>query len=130
MQVPADAEEGNYWGVVLFESETVRQDEVPAQGIGVRTRVRVGHVVYVRVGEVSREGRISCIRFEPSASADRPAEVRIVFQNTGNDLIRLSGTVEVRTMEGVRIDELSVTSIAPRARARWWPATQSSTAWS
>ena len=112
VQVPADAEDGTYWGVVFFESGTVRPDEAPAQGIGVRTRVRVGHVVYVHVGEVLREGRIGGIRFLPSAAANRPAEVRIVFQNTGNGLVRLSGTVEVRTMEGVLVDELSVTNVA------------------
>jgi hypothetical protein len=112
VQVPADAESGTYWGVVFFESGPVRQEEAPAQGIGVRTRVRVGHVVYVHVGEVVREGQISGIRFEPPASANRPAEVRIVFQNTGNGLIRLNGTVEVRTMEGILVDELTVTNVA------------------
>jgi len=112
VQVPADAEDGTYWGVVFFESGTVRDDQAPAQGIGVRTRVRVGHVVYVHVGAVSREGQISGIRFEPPTSTNRPATVRIVFQNTGNGLLRLNGTIEVRTMDAVLVDELTVTNVA------------------
>lgn len=109
VQVPPDAEAGTYWGIIFFESGPP-PGAGPQGGIGVRTRVRVGHVVYVEVGQVVREGRIAGIRYAPPESPGGAGEVRIMFQNTGNGLVRLGGTVEIRNLDGELIQTLAVSN--------------------
>lgn len=111
VQVPPDAQDGTYWGIIFFESGPPPGDGAQA-GIGVRTRVRVGHVVYVEVGQVVRQGSIAGIRYESPQDADDAGEVRIMFQNTGNGLVRLGGTVEVRNLDGELLQTLAVSNVA------------------
>jgi hypothetical protein len=109
VQVPPNAEAGTYWGIIFFESEPPAGDGRQG-GIGVRTRVRVGHVVYVEVGRVVREGRIAGVRYAPPRRPGGPGEVRIMFQNTGNGLVRLGGTVEIRNLDGELLQTLEVSN--------------------
>lgn len=107
IEVPEDTTPGTYWGLLFFESRpiTESEDENPEQGFGVRTRVRVGHTVYVNVGQIARDGQIAGIRHEPSAD-----EMRIAFQNTGNGVIRLAGEVEIRSTDGQRVHSLELSN--------------------
>ena len=98
IRVPADAKPGSYWGIVFFDSGPKGQN--PAQGgVGVRFRVRVGHVIYVHVGKLERAGEILGFGYQP-AMGKQGAQLRVNFQNTGNAAIRLNGRVEVRDDEG------------------------------
>lgn len=97
IEVPADAETGTYWAVLFFDSGPLEPEE--ARGVGVHMRVRVGHVIYVNVGKVTREGRIEGMRFRP-AEGRKPPRVQVKFRNTGNGLLRLNGYVELRDGEG------------------------------
>lgn len=98
MQVPPDAEAGTYWGIIFFESGPA-QERQEGGGIGIRVRTRVGHVVYVDVGRVVRSGRIQGVRYQPPSGREG-AVLRVVFQNTGNGVLRLKGRVEVRDAQG------------------------------
>lgn len=97
IRVPEDAADGTYWAVLFFDSGPLEESE--ARGVGVRMRVRVGHVIYVNVGRVTRAGRVEGLRYRPPEGRN-PAQVRIKFRNTGNGLMRLSGRVELRDAEG------------------------------
>ena len=98
VQVPPDAEAGTYWGIIFFESGPA-QERQEGGGIGIRVRTRVGHVVYVDVGRVVRSGRIQGVRYQPPSGREG-AVLRVVFQNTGNGVLRLKGRVEVRDAQG------------------------------
>lgn len=108
VDVPADADPGTYWGIIFFESGPLAADDQPDEGFGVRTRVRVGHVVYVNVGQVAREARIVGIRHEANTREGTPGAMRIMFQNTGNGLIRLSGELEIRDLDGQLVDAVEI----------------------
>ncbi|MCS7218315.1 MAG: P pilus assembly protein, chaperone PapD [Thermus sp.] len=110
LQVPPGVQPGTYWGVIFFESAPAggRQG---GEGIGIRVRARVGHVVYVEVGQVSRSGRIQGFRYQPPGG-DAPAQVRLVFQNTGTGLLRLKGRVEVRDLQGRPVAQAEVPETA------------------
>ncbi|WP_018111421.1 hypothetical protein [Thermus igniterrae] len=98
VQVPKEAQPGTYWGVVFFESAPAGNRQ-GGEGLGIRIKTRVGHVVYVEVGQVTRSGRIQGFRYLPQGQ-EGPAQVRLVFQNTGTGLLRLKGRVEVRDAQG------------------------------
>jgi len=97
LHVPEDAADGTYWAVLFFDSGPVQEPK--GGGIGVRMRVRVGHVVYVNVGRITRQGRIEGVRYRPPGGRN-PPQLRIKFHNTGNGLMRLNGRVELRDAEG------------------------------
>lgn len=97
VHVPADAKPGTHWAVIFFDSGPVQKRQ--AKGVGVNMRVRVGHVVYVNVGEIVISGQIRGVRYQPPAGKN-PAEVRVRFRNTGNGLMRLNGYVELRDENG------------------------------
>ncbi|WP_105316548.1 P pilus assembly protein, chaperone PapD [Thermus tenuipuniceus] len=98
VQVPPGAQSGTHWGIVFFESAPAggRQE---GGGLGIRVKTRVGHVVYVEVGQVTRSGRIQGFRYLPQGQ-EGPAQIRLSFQNTGTGLLRLQGRVEVRDLQG------------------------------
>lgn len=102
--VPPDAASGTYWGIIFFESRP-RVEEAETQGIGVTTLVRVGHTVYVTVGEASRQGAIAGIRFD---DVTPPGVIRVTFQNSGDALIRLDGRIEIRSTTGELVQVLSI----------------------
>ncbi len=101
LTIPEDAEPGSYWGIVFFDSEPANAAENTA-GVGVRFRVRVGHVIYVNIPPLKRSGAIVGMRYQPP-KGDNPAEIRVSFENEGNAALRLSGRVEVRTESGVLV---------------------------
>jgi hypothetical protein len=104
VQVPAEAAPGTYWVVLFFDSETPGTD-APGAFSSLTTQVRVGHLIYVTVGEPTLGGQIVSIRHEQS-------EIRTTFQNTGNGLLRLSGRVEVRNSEGELLQTLAIANQA------------------
>jgi hypothetical protein len=108
ISVPADARDGTYWSVLFFESQAPASGQ-PAEGYGITTAVRVGHIVYVTVGQPALAGNISSIRFDGSAA---PGALRITFQNTGEGLLRLNGRAEIRTLSGELLQTLHVESLA------------------
>lgn len=110
VRVPPEAKEGTYWGIVFFESGPAQGRE-GGGGIGIRVRTRVGHVVYVDIGRVTRSGRIQGVRYLPPAGRE-PATLRVVFQNTGNGVMRLTGRVEVRDAQGKAVAQVQVPETA------------------
>lgn len=104
--VPEDAPDGTYWTVLFFDSAASVSEQEPGAGIGVVTRVRVGHFIYVDVGEPTREGSIVGLRYEPGV--DAPPAVRVQFSNTGTGLLRITGSVEVRDATGGLVERVSV----------------------
>jgi hypothetical protein len=113
IQVPPEVPEGTYWGVMFFESG-VPGEEGAVEGIGIRTRVRVGHIVYVDVGQVTREGHIEGVRYQ-GRDGDIPPSIQVMFRNTGNGLTRLNGHVELRNLDGELLQtiELSDQAVFP-----------------
>lgn len=97
VQVPEGTPPGTYWTVLFFDSGPVQEEQ--GKGVGVRMRIRVGHVIYVNVGTITRSGRIEGVRYVPPA-AKSPPQLRVQFRNTGNGLLRLNGYVELRDAGG------------------------------
>jgi len=106
VSVPADAPDGTYWTVLFFDSAVPGAEERAGAGIGIVSRVRVGHFVYVDVGEPSREGSIVGLRYDPGSEA--PPSVRVQFSNRGTGLLRLTGSVEVRDAGGALVRSVGV----------------------
>lgn len=97
IDVPEGTEAGTYWSVIFFESQPPGSDgEAPS--MGVRTLVRVGHIIYVHVGQPTYEGSIASVSYDPAVNPN--GAVRVTFQNSGTGLMRLDGRIEVRTLEG------------------------------
>lgn len=104
IDVPHDTHPGTYWSVLFFESETQRAPEAQ-QGFNITTVVRVGHIIYVTVGQPTLEGSIAGIRYD---AASGPGALRITFQNSGDGLLRLNGRIEVRTLQGELVQTLAL----------------------
>jgi len=109
IEVPPNAQDGTYWAVLFFDSGPLREN--PTKGIGVRFRVRVGHVIYVNVGRITRSGRIEGLRYLPPRGK-HPAQLRIKFRNTGNGLMRLNGVAELRDPGGKLVAKAVVNNAA------------------
>jgi hypothetical protein len=116
IRVPQNAKPGTYWGLIMFDSDPANAQGQSQQGIGVRVRARVAHVVYVDVGTVTKSGRITGMRYQPQVG-NAPNQIRISFQNTGNGLVRMVGKVEVRNLSGqvVAIAEVPESPSFPNA---------------
>lgn len=97
IQVPPDAPTGTYWTAMFFESQAPGADTSTA-GIGLETRVRVGHIIYLDIGEVTRSGEIEGFRYQPPG--EDPTSIRVMFRNSGTGLVRVGGHVEVRDEDG------------------------------
>lgn len=108
VEVPPGTPEGTYWSILFFESQAPGAGEATA-GIGIQTRVRVGHVIYVNVGQVTRSGEIEGFRYQP-ADVEPTSSIRVMFRNTGNALLRAEGRVELRNLDGELIHSLEVPS--------------------
>lgn len=107
--MPEDIPSGTYWSVLFFDSEVPRSEEEAGQGIAIQSRVRVGHIIYVEVGQPTREGTIVDIRYSEDSP---PGTVRVRFGNTGTGLLRVDGRTEIRTMTGELLQTLEVTDVA------------------
>lgn len=108
VSVPQGTEPGTYWSVLFFESRPPTVGAQP-EGFGVTTVVRVGHIIYVTVGQPSLEGSIQGIRYDQTAAA---GALRVMFQNSGEGLLRLNGRAEVRSTSGDLLQTLSVDGAA------------------
>ena len=109
VQAPADTKTGTYWTVLFFESEPANGEATQAEGgIGITSRVRVGHIIYVDIGQVTRQGEIIGVRYQETAGSENSGEVRVNFRNTGNGLARVQGKVEIRDTAGKLIQTLTV----------------------
>lgn len=110
VQVPDDAPAGTYWSVIFFEAVPSGQAETN-EGIGISSRVRVGHLVYVHVGELTKGGEIEGVRY----SLGREPELRVMFRNSGNALVRPSGSIELRSEQGelMQTVELPASAVFP-----------------
>jgi len=98
VRVPQDVQPGTYWAMLFFNSGPTGKTE-ETQGVGVRVHIRVGHIIYVNIGEITYSGRVEGMRYLPP-SPKNPPEVRVKFHNTGNGLLRLNGYVELRDAKG------------------------------
>lgn len=104
---PEDAAPGTYWGVLFFESRTPAPEG--QGGMGVSTLVRVGHIIYVTIGQATLEGRIVGLGYDARSG---PGAVRLTFQNSGNGLMRMDGRVEVRSMTGELVATQTLQGVA------------------
>ena len=109
VHVPEDCSDGTHWAVIFFDSGPAQKQET--EGVGVKMRVRVGHVVYVNVGKITRSGEIRGVRYQPP-TARNPAEIRVRFRNTGNGLMRLNGYVELRDGAGKMVARGTISNAA------------------
>jgi len=109
VHIPADTREGTYWTVMFFDSGPVQEQR--EKGIGMEVRVRVGHVIYVNVGQITKSGEIRGLRYQPPTGRN-PAEIRVRFHNTGNGLMRLNGYVELRNKNGKTIARAKINNVA------------------
>lgn len=105
VELPADLEPGSYWGLLFVESAPADRDGRPPQGIAIRSKVRMGHVIYLDVGELELAGEITTVDYR-AADGDAPAEVRVGFRNSGNAVMTLRGRVEVRGADGALLRDL------------------------
>jgi len=109
VHVPDNCNDGTYWAVIFFDSGPVENQQ--SDGVGVKMRVRVGHVVYVNVGRIVKSGEIRGVRYQPP-TARNPAEIRVRFRNTGNGLMRLNGYVELHDLEGNTVTKATINNAA------------------
>lgn len=106
VNVPTGVPDGTYWTVMFFDSTAASPEDDVGEAIGISSRVRVGHIIYVDVGQPTKQGTIVGIRYD--MGEDAAASVRVLFSNTGTGLLRLSGTVEVRDKSGSLVHSLRV----------------------
>lgn len=108
VQVPEETPDGTYWGLLFFESQVLGSEETASAGIGVRSRVRIGHVIYIDVGQTVRTGEVEGIRY----TVGETPELRMMFRNTGNALLRPSGKVELRSEQGDLLSTFNIPATA------------------
>lgn len=108
--VPPSTPDGTYWGVLFFETEPPETTDQHQDGVGVQSRVRVGHIIYITVGTPTHEGTIVGIRYD--AGGQGAEAVRVTFHNTGTGLLRLNGHVEVRSTTGDLLQTLTLDGAA------------------
>ncbi|WP_457629866.1 P pilus assembly protein, chaperone PapD [Oceanithermus sp.] len=109
VHIPPGCASGTHWAVIFFDSGPVQKSQT--KGVGVKMRVRVGHVVYVNVGRITQKGAIRGVRYQPPTSRN-PPEIRVRFRNTGNGLMRLNGYVELRDAAGETVGRAVISNAA------------------
>ncbi len=103
--VPPDAAPGTYWGILFVES----QPGAPAPGQTVTTfSVRVGHVIYVNVPELTLQGAISGMFGEPPLEETDPYRVIGLYSNGGNAMQIVQGALTVRDSAGTVVIEVAI----------------------
>lgn len=97
VSLPSDVDAGSYWGVLFIEAE----DPEPEPGFELaRFNVRVGHVVYVDVPPLERDGMITGIFGAPPGDPEGAYTLAIQYVNSGNAVQKLDGYVELRDASG------------------------------
>ena len=103
--VPADTTaEGTHHAIVFF---TVAPPPSETAGVGVATTTRIGLVVYVTVAGTEQRGSELIDIFESGGET-----ITVVVLNTGNTLMRLGGTIELRDELGAVRHRLDVPNVA------------------
>ncbi|MFO7546533.1 MAG: hypothetical protein R6W77_13660 [Trueperaceae bacterium] len=97
VQVPADASAGTHQSVLFVESEP--SEAVPGQ-MAATFSVRVGHVVYVNVPPLVKEGAITAIFGEPPTAAGEPYHLTVLYENRGNAAQGVQGSLVVSDDRG------------------------------
>lgn len=129
VDVPEDAADGTYWSTIVFRSDPseepdldAEEDEAlpddlpddvledilaaPEEGAAIRFVAQVGYVLYVDVGDPTREVRIASIR------SDGERTLAVEVQNTGNGYVRLDGRVELLDLDGEPVGTVSFPAAA------------------
>lgn len=97
VQVPPDAGAGTHQTVLFVESEP--SEAVPGQ-MAATFSVRVGHVVYVNVPPLVKEGAITAIFGEPAKTAGEPYHLTVLYENRGNAAQGVQGSLVVSDDRG------------------------------
>ena len=97
IQVPQDAKPGLYWGVLFFNGQGKASTEKVEKGVKLQFNVNVGHVIYVKVGGVSVEGKITGMK---STLEGGKLTVSSTVRNSGTMYLNLTGRVELRDSSG------------------------------
>ena len=97
IEVPKDAEDGTYWGIVIFRPED--SDAKPGQLV-FDFKVQVSHVFYVNVGTKRSAGKITGLLTRPPATAQSPLATVVKYSNTGNVAQKVTLRLEIRDRSG------------------------------
>ena len=108
LSVPADAPEGTYWTVIFFETnEPNLPESEPQAAVGVISRVRVGHTIYLTIGQPTHVGSIVGIRYIESGPN---GAISVSFQNSGTGMMRVAGRLELRDAAGALVQASTITN--------------------
>lgn len=105
IQVPADAAPGTHQSVLFVETEPARAE--PGM-IATTFSVRVGHVIYVNVPPLVKEGAISAIFGEPPVTAGEPYRMTVLYVNSGNSAQGVEGRLVVTDASGIAVIETDI----------------------
>lgn len=103
--VPQDAVPGTHRTVLFVESEP--GDPAPGQAAATFS-VRVGHVVYIDVAPLTRNGAIAGIFGEPPAETTDPYRLTVLYVNGGNAVTAVEGHFTLRNDRGEVVIEADV----------------------
>lgn len=95
--VPRDVDPGTHRTVLFVESEP--GDPAPGQAAATFS-VRVGHVVYIDVPPLTRNGAILGIFGEPPVEATDPYRLTVLYGNPGNAVTAVEGRFTLRNDRG------------------------------
>jgi hypothetical protein len=105
IDVSADAEPGTYWTVLFAESEPTAPE--PGQA-SATVSVRVGHIIYVNVPELSSDGAIVGIFGDPPANPGAPFVLIAQYANLGNAAQGVEGSFVLRNDRGETVIEAAI----------------------
>jgi hypothetical protein len=113
--VPQDAS-GSYWTFIMVEGEQKPMkpsDNSDQMQVAIEARFRYAARMFINVGTGGRvRGQINGIDVAPpsekSAFKDSPLEAKVVFQNTGDTLLKPQGYIEIRNMDGVTENRVEI----------------------
>jgi len=98
INLPEDAA-GGYYAVIFFESIPMGEFE-GKQGVMIQLAGRLGSIIYVETeGRSTRKAVIRSLAITPPQS-DRPLEMLLSYENTGNVHIRAEGMLNIIDEEG------------------------------
>lgn len=97
--VPEEVKSG-YYSVIFFESISLDEAESEKEGVQVQFAGRLGATVYLEIeGKAVYNGSIRSLAITPPQS-NKPFEMKLLFENTGNVFISAKGTINIIDEEG------------------------------
>lgn len=99
ISVPSTAKPGSHWGMILFQANTGPASGSSGNAVGMGVGVQVAFVIYVDIGTLNPDGRVTDITLSGGAGMN-PQVATVTFQNTGDAYMRLQGRLEIRTTKG------------------------------